>query len=134
MAGSHAGGLAFLDSTLATPATPPIGGRRVRLDLRRCFSHCAVLDCHYLVVDNVPPAARLSAGRYNGDGSWSLAPGEIDGLVVLVPSEREAPFTLTVSLLVPDACGYDFASTAAQADIEVTPGLASASPELEESG
>jgi hypothetical protein len=123
VAGGQAAGRAFLDSDCAKAADDSTSHRRAPLDLRRALSRCAILDGHYIVVDNVPAPARLSAGRCNGDGSWSLTPSEIDGVVVLVPSGREASFTLTVRLLVPDAYGYEYASTAAKVDIEVTPAL-----------
>ena len=32
-----------------------------------------------LTISNVPNGASLSAGIDNGDGSWTLTPGELDG-------------------------------------------------------
>src|SRR5580658_4498876 len=39
-----------------------------------------------LRVEDVPQRARLSAGRNNGDGSWSLASDELEGLAYLIPA------------------------------------------------
>src|ERR1700690_2522820 len=40
-----------------------------------------------LRVERVPQLARLSGGRNNGDGTWSLASDELEGLNYLVPED-----------------------------------------------
>jgi hypothetical protein len=94
------------------------GHRRfVPLDLRAPLSRLGVLDGIYIVVENMPTGARLSAGRCNGDLSWSLAPDELEGLQLILPDGADRPYALTIRILTPDPQGYDFASTLAKFDL-----------------
>jgi hypothetical protein len=115
-----------LDSTSdAHEATGPgdVGpGRSVAIDLQAPLLRLGAIDGVYIVVEDTPAGVRFSAGRFNGDDTWSLGPGEIDGLQAILPSYLDAPFTLTVRVLTPDPCGYDYASTTATFDVVVTPG------------
>jgi hypothetical protein len=95
--------------------------RSVAIDLYDPLLRLGAIDGVYIVVEDIPPGVRFSAGRFNGDDTWSLGPGEIDGLRTILPSHRDAPFTLTVRVLTPDPCGYDYASTTAKFDVVVTP-------------
>ena len=52
-----------------------------------------------LRVEDVPQRARLSAGRNNGDGSWSLASDELEDLAYLVPSNMVREHTLLVRIM-----------------------------------
>src|SRR5450432_1763150 len=61
----------------------PFKKRRGRLSLR---------------VEFVPQRARLSAGRNNGDGSWSLASDELEGLTYLLP-DNLAEHTLLLRIM-----------------------------------
>ena len=52
----------------------------------------------------VPQARqKLSAGRNNGDGSWSLAGDELEGLVYLLPENLSKPHTLAIRIW----CSFD---------------------------
>src|SRR4030095_17031005 len=94
----------------------------VAVDLQSPLMQLGVIDGIYVVVEGIPPGVRFSAGRYNGDDTWSLAPGELEELHAFLPGERTDPFALTVRVLTPDPCGYDYASTTATFDVVVTPG------------
>jgi hypothetical protein len=96
--------------------------RAVAVDLQSPLMQLGVIDGIYVVVEGIPPGVRFSAGRYNGDDTWSLAPGELEELHAFLPGERTDPFALTVRVLTPDPCGYDYASTTATFDVVVTPG------------
>jgi hypothetical protein len=95
--------------------------RRVALDLHDLLLQAGAVDGVYVVVEDVPAGIRLSAGRFNGDDTWSLAPGELDGLKLILPLARIEPFLLSVRILAPDPCGYDYASTTAKFEIVVCP-------------
>ena len=96
--------------------------RAVAVDLQSPLMQLGAIDGVYVVVEGIPAGVRFSAGRYNGDGTWSLAPGELEELCAILQGERTDPFVLTVRVLTPDPCGYDYASTAATFDVVVTPG------------
>jgi hypothetical protein len=91
--------------------------RFIPLDLRAPLSRLGALDGFYIVVENMPTGARLSAGRCNGDLSWSLAPDELAGLQLILPDGAHRPFALTIRILTPDPQGYDFASTLAKFEL-----------------
>jgi hypothetical protein len=95
--------------------------RRVALDLEDLLLRAGTVDGIYVVVEDVPAETRLSAGRCNGNETWSLAPGELDGLTLVLPLTRIEPFLLSVRVLAPDPCGYDYASTTAKFEIIVCP-------------
>ncbi|CCH48890.1 Ig-like domain-containing protein [Pseudodesulfovibrio piezophilus] len=50
-----------------------------------------------VVVSGLPAGATLSAGTDNGDGSWSLAPADLEGLILSPPADSNVDFTLTVT-------------------------------------
>jgi hypothetical protein len=91
--------------------------RAVPLDLRGPIAGLGPLDGIYIVVENMPTAARLSRGRCNSDLTWSLAPDELDGLELIMHGRGHRPFALTVRILTPDPHGYEFASTLAKFDL-----------------
>jgi hypothetical protein len=100
--------------------------RRVPLDLQALLLQVGAVDGIYVVVEDVPAGIRLSAGRCNGNESWTLAPGQLDGLQAILPPDRVEPFLLTVRVLTPDLSGYDHASTAAKCELIVCPDCESA--------
>jgi len=115
------------------PANPPAGAnfaaqgvaqsqderRRITLALETTLAELGVVDGVYLVVEDVPHDVRLSAGRWNGNETWSIGPGELDKLHAIVPSSRSAAFALRVRVLCPDPHGYEYASTVAHFDIVI---------------
>ncbi len=67
-------------------------------------------------VENMPPLARLSAGRNNGDNSWSLASDELEDLTYQPPATFTEPHTLAIRIVVHEFAG---ASTAAVLDYAI---------------
>ncbi|MGH6961870.1 MAG: hypothetical protein ACREE7_15415 [Dongiaceae bacterium] len=75
-----------------------------------------------MVISDMPAGARLSAGRSNNNGTWSLLPDELENLTIIPPEGGKAEFLLTVSIATPDPDGYDFASMTAQFHVHVAGG------------
>ena len=50
-----------------------------------------------VTVSGLPPGATLSAGTNNGDGTWTLTPGQLPGLQLIPPANTGTDFTLTVT-------------------------------------
>jgi hypothetical protein len=116
----------------ASPAADEVrhgqdGRRKIALDLESTLAQLGVIDGVYLVVEDIPSDVRLSAGRCNGNETWSLGPGELDKLHAVVPSARSGSFALRVRVLCPDPCGYEYANTVAQFDIVIDRDAARAS-------
>ncbi len=66
-----------------------------------------VLDARGLAITvaGLPAGAQLSAGSDNRDGSWSLGPGDLDGLTISLSADAEAELTLSVTAAMPDRAG-----------------------------
>jgi hypothetical protein len=110
-------------ATSADNVAPPesLEGVAVAIDLQTPLMRLGAIDGVYVVLEDIPPGVRFSVGRCNGDDTWSLAPGELEGFYATLPGTRMRPFVLTVRVLTPDPCGYEYASTAATFDVVVEP-------------
>jgi hypothetical protein len=109
------------DETTRIEAADP-AGQPIRLDLHPALAVLGYYDGVYVIISDMPVGARLSAGRSNGNFTWSLLPAELEDLSLTLPSERPDA-VLTVSIVTPDPDGYEFASTSAQFNIIVADGI-----------
>ncbi len=50
-----------------------------------------------VTIDGVPDGAQLNAGTNNGDGTWTLAAGDLYGLTIMPPANSDVDFTLNVT-------------------------------------
>jgi hypothetical protein len=82
-----------------------------------------------LRIEGMPHLSRLSAGRNNGDNSWSLSFSDIDTLAYL-PPEGAADETLTLSVRVIDLDSGG--STLAVLDMSVSPTAAEQGPDADD--
>jgi hypothetical protein len=98
-------------------------GQPIRLDLHPALAVLGYYDGVYVVISDLPSGARLSAGRSNSNGTWSLLPDELQDLTIIPPEDGKDEFLLTVSIATPDPDGYDFASTTAQFHVHVAGGI-----------
>ena len=74
-----------------------------------------------VTVAGVPSGAVLSAGVDNGDGSWTLSAGELDGLTITPPAGAGEDFSLAVTATAREG-GGDVLSTTANLDVTVSGG------------
>ena len=74
-----------------------------------------------IVISGVPEGAHLSAGSNNGDGSWTLTPQQLAGLLITPPPGSSENFTLTVSAISTEASNGDTATTTQTIDVIVAP-------------
>ena len=94
-----AAGPAFASITASDIVRAPTVQRTVAVDflpLIKPFKRSGRLA---LRVERLPQRARLSAGRRNSDGSWSLASDELEDLTYLIPSNIVAAHELTVRVM-----------------------------------
>ncbi|MEO5338578.1 MAG: Ig-like domain-containing protein, partial [Magnetospirillum sp. WYHS-4] len=70
-----------------------------------------------LTIAGVPDGASLSAGTDNGDGTWTLTPGQLSGLAITPAADYSGSFDLTVTATSAD--GSDTASTTASLTVNV---------------
>ncbi len=72
-----------------------------------------------ITIDGVPDGTVLSAGTDNGDGTWTLESGELDGLTMTVP-ETSNDFMLNVTATTTD--GTDVANSTELIQVDVDGG------------
>jgi len=118
---------AIIDATIEQEAgQPPVEAedhwQAIRLDLHPALADLGYFDGVYVVISDMPAGARLSAGRSNNNGTWSLLPDELENLTIIPSEGGKAEFLLIVSIATPDPDGYDFASMTAQFHVHVADG------------
>ncbi|MCK2166783.1 Ig-like domain-containing protein [Thalassospira xiamenensis] len=70
-----------------------------------------------VTISDVPEGATLSAGTDNGDGTWTLASGDLDGLTITPANDFSGSFDLTV--VAQSADGEDVATTSSTITVDV---------------
>jgi len=118
---------AIIDATIEQEAGRPLvepghKDQPIPLDLHPALAVLGYYDGVYLVISEMPAGTRLSAGRSNTNGTWSLLPDELENLTILPSEDGKDEFLLTVSIATPDPDGYDFASMTAQFHVHVAGG------------
>ena len=96
------------------------------LDIKETLTDRAGPEVSAVTLGNVPPGAVLSAGADNGDGTWSLALADLEGLVITPPPGWTGEINLVVSAL--SKSGDAAAPTTTAFGISVTPPGAEAPP------
>ena len=83
-----------------------------------------------VTISGVPDGATFSAGTDNGDGSWTLAPDQLDGLQVTPPSDYSGDFDLTVTATTTGDGSVSSVSDTLTVSVEgVSDGLAFSGPD-----
>ncbi|SOB95984.1 beta strand repeat-containing protein [Thalassospira xiamenensis] len=70
-----------------------------------------------ITISGVPDGATLSAGTDNGDGTWTLASGDLDGLTITPADDFSGSFDLSVTATSAD--GSDVATTTGSITVDV---------------
>ena len=92
-------------------------GGVLALDIAAVLRTIDTGDSLALVIEGVPDGARLTAGRNNGDRTWSLDQNDLSGLKFVPPPAQRDDTLLTVRVLIEDRDGYDGATVAAMFDV-----------------
>src|SRR3954464_4110430 len=90
---------AFASITAADIIRAPVVERSVPLNLLPLLKPFKRAGRLSLRIERLPQRAKLSAGRRNSDGSWSLASDELSDLNYLVPSNTPAEHELTIRVM-----------------------------------
>jgi hypothetical protein len=98
----------------------------IALDISSALACDGGFESLTVTISGVPSGATLSAGRDNGDGSWSLSAGDLDGLAITPPADSGADFTLAVTATASEA-GGDTATAGAGLQVSVA-GVAEEAP------
>jgi len=98
-----------------------MGVRRIRLELQPSLRSLGVGEDAYVVIDNVPADARLSAGYGNADRSWLVPASEFNQVDIVARDDGDQPVVLNVRVVSLDPNGESFASTIARFDIHIGP-------------
>jgi hypothetical protein len=106
------------------------GARRIRLELQPSLRSLGVGEDAYVVIDNVPADARLSAGYGNADRSWLVPASEFNEVDIVAPDGAGEPVVLNVRVVSLDPNRDSFASTIARFDIHIAPAGAISTSQL----
>ncbi len=93
----------------------------IALDLSAALTDTDGSESLSVTVAGLPEGAELSAGEDNGDGTWTLEPGDLDGLTLTPPQDYNGNFTLQVTATATEAANGDTASTAIEVPVQVAP-------------
>src|SRR3546814_3472449 len=75
----------------------------IPLDIAAALTDTDGSETLSITVSGVPAGAVLSAGIDNGDGSWSVDPTALAGLMITPPANSDAGFQVTVPATATDA-------------------------------
>ncbi|HDM8167488.1 TPA: tandem-95 repeat protein [Vibrio harveyi] len=74
-----------------------------------------------ILIEDVPEGSALSAGVDNGDGTWSLQPGELEGLEFIPSADFNGDVTLTVNATSTDLDTGTTATATQDVTIHISP-------------
>ncbi len=74
-----------------------------------------------ILIEDVPEGSSLSAGVDNGDGTWSLQPGELEGLEFIPSADFNGDVTLTVNATSMDVDTGTTATATQDVTIHISP-------------
>ncbi|MDW1899737.1 tandem-95 repeat protein, partial [Vibrio sp. Vb1337] len=74
-----------------------------------------------ILIEDVPEGSSLSAGVDNGDGTWSLQPGELEGLEFIPSADFNGDVTLTVNATSTDVDTGTTATATQDVTIHISP-------------
>ncbi len=94
--GSHDADVIYGDAAVIGAATVP-------LHVQAALADTDGSESLAVTISGVPEGVTLSAGTDNGDGSWSLQPGQLDGLEMTVPEGFRGDFQLQVAATAIDS-------------------------------
>ncbi|MEQ9617358.1 MAG: Ig-like domain-containing protein [Phycisphaerales bacterium] len=105
-----------------TLSTSDVSGQEdtaIALDIASALTDTDGSETLSVTVSGVPTGASLSAGVDNGDGTWTLASGDLGGLTFTPPLHFTGEIDLSVTATATEGNG-DTASVSAALNIEVT--------------
>ena len=117
-------GIEFVDSDGSESLSVAIGGgdedSTIPLDIGVALADADGSESiTNITISGVPAGAQLSAGTDNGDGTWTLLPGNLPGLTIDPLADSADDFVLTVSATSTDTDG-DSATTVSTLNVTVT--------------
>ncbi|MGJ3259318.1 MAG: LamG-like jellyroll fold domain-containing protein [Rhodospirillales bacterium] len=92
----------------------------IALDIASSLNDTDGSETLSVTIAGVPGDAELSAGIKNGDGTWTLEPGQLEGLTVRPPQNSNEDFQLTVTATSVESASGDTATTTATMNVNVT--------------
>ena len=85
------------DPTLEAEDSQGYEDNAIALDIGAGLTDTDGSESLSITISGVPEGATLSAGTDNGDGTWTLEEGDLDGLTITPPADSDADFELSVS-------------------------------------
>ncbi|WP_422454154.1 tandem-95 repeat protein [Vibrio harveyi] len=93
----------------------------VPLDIDAALTDTDGSETLAILIEDVPEGSSLSAGVDNGDGTWSLQPGELEGLEFIPSADFNGDVTLTVNATSTDVDTGTTATATQDVTIHISP-------------
>lgn len=106
-------------TTLETEGASGIEDAAIALDIDLSFADSDGSETISITIAGVPTGALLSAGTDNGDGTWTLNDGDVEGLTITPASGSDADFQLGVTVTTTEASTGKTADSSATIDVAV---------------
>jgi hypothetical protein len=91
----------------------------ITLDLSAALTDTDGSEVLSVVIEGLPEGARLSKGINNGDGSWTLTPSQLAGLMVTPPADWSGTMNLTMLAHARETSNGSVATTRATFQVQV---------------
>ncbi|WP_442852138.1 tandem-95 repeat protein [Vibrio sp. MED222] len=101
----------------------------VPLDIDAALTDTDGSENFAILIEDVPEGSSLSAGTDNGDGTWSLQPGELEGLEFIPSGDFNGDVVLTVNATSTDVDTGTTATATQDVTIHISP--ANDAPEVD---
>lgn len=108
---------------LSAAAAAGLEDQQIALSISAALADTDGSEMLSVVISGLPPAAFLSAGVNNGDGSWTLQPGELAGLTVTPPYNYSGTIAASVTAYAIERGSGSVTSSTAALPITVGDGV-----------
>lgn len=106
-------------ATLAVENASGLEDGAIALDIDVTLADTDSSETVSITIADVPTGAQLSAGTDNGDGTWTLSSGDVDGLTITPASGSDADFQLGVTVTATEAATGESTEATTTLDVSV---------------
>jgi hypothetical protein len=105
--------------TVETENTAGSEDTAIALDIDLSLADSDGSETLSITIADVPAGAVLSAGTDNGNGTWTLEQGDVEGLTITPPSDSDADFQLGITVTTTEASTGETSDSSATIDVAV---------------
>lgn len=107
------------DPTLQVSNATGAEDTAIPLDIRAQLSDLDGSEQLSVTIGNIPAGAQFSAGTDNGDGTWTLEEGDLDGLNITPPADFSGAIDLNITATSTESASGETSSLSANLEVSV---------------